>query len=288
MENILKILFVSIIVIVVCMLFFYNYKKKNALNFLKRGIMAHSCGEIDGIHYTNSKEAFENTINKGIKLIEVDFSFTSDNKIVALHPYHKKIYETLGLGYLKKGQLLSYKKFKKIKICDKYTTMDFDDVMSLLKKYKDIYVLIDISKDLDIETTEKMYKIITQKLLKKRLIKRVVVQAGSIDMFETIEKIYDFPIKQFYIQRKRYENNELDEILEYMDTHNGFVTVGCHKGYANEDFANEVHKHGYYFNTFPINDLEEAEKLFKMNVDYICTDDLNYDEINKLREELGN
>ena len=31
-----------------------------------------------------------------------------------------------------------------------------------------------------------MYKIITQKLLKKRLIKRVVVQAGSIDMFEPL------------------------------------------------------------------------------------------------------
>ena len=50
--------------------------------------IAHAGGAIDGIRYTNSKEAILNSISKGAKYIELDLSLTRDGKLVAVHDWH--------------------------------------------------------------------------------------------------------------------------------------------------------------------------------------------------------
>lgn len=256
-----------------------NYSKKYNLNFIKKGIMAHACGSIDGHEYTNSKEAIDLSISEGRYLIEIDFSLTSDNKIVANHKWNKDSYDRLGINYPGENTPLSYNEFMSSSIYGKYTPIDLDGVISYMKKYPDLYILIDITKDLDIKTTKKMYSIIADKLVENGLVNRVVVQAGTIDMFNTIDEIYNFPYKHFYVMEDDYKNGKLDEILSYMDSKEGFISVGAHKDYTDKHFIKEAHKHGYYVAIFPINTKDEAKKFFDMGVDNICTDVLSYNDI---------
>ena len=62
-------------------------------------LMAHALGsvEVSGKRYTytNCKEAFYDSLNRGIKKFEVDLMLTKDNKVVAFHEYSKGIYNRL-------------------------------------------------------------------------------------------------------------------------------------------------------------------------------------------------
>lgn len=287
-KNIFKILFGIVLFIGIGfgVLYGYNksYEKKIDLDFVERGIMAHACGAIDGIDYTNSKEALELSLDKGIRYVEVDFSLTTDNKIVAIHKWNKDSYERLGIEYKGEDKPISYDEFMNCKIENKYTAMDFDDVVAYMEKYPDLYIMIDITKDLDIGITEKMYKIMSEKLAQKNLTDRVVVQAGTKEMFDTIDKIYKFPYKHFYILEKDYNNKDkFKDILAYMNSHEGFISVGAHKDYTDKSFVKKIHKNGYYFGNFPINTTKEAKKFYDMGVDYLCTDDLSYNELKDLK-----
>ena len=57
--------------------------------------IAHALGEYNGIFYSNSKEAFENSYKKGFRQFEADLTKTSDGRVVCFHAYSPKIYEKL-------------------------------------------------------------------------------------------------------------------------------------------------------------------------------------------------
>ena len=59
--------------------------------YMKTDVIAHAGGNYYGLDHTNSKEALEDYINKSsdkeIRVVELDFDFTSDNKLVCSHLY---------------------------------------------------------------------------------------------------------------------------------------------------------------------------------------------------------
>ena len=57
----------------------------NALEFRPPVFIAHAGGAVNGETYTNSLEALEANYAKGFRFFEMDFSWTSDNELVAIH-----------------------------------------------------------------------------------------------------------------------------------------------------------------------------------------------------------
>ena len=53
-------------------------------------MIAHAGGGINGINYSNSIEALNHNYAKGFRYFEMDFSWTSDNKLVCLHDWKKR------------------------------------------------------------------------------------------------------------------------------------------------------------------------------------------------------
>ena len=51
-------------------------------------LIYHAGGGIDGLTYSNSREALEHTLNQGNRFVEVDFLFTSDGQLVCAHDWH--------------------------------------------------------------------------------------------------------------------------------------------------------------------------------------------------------
>ena len=62
-------------------------------------IIVHALGEIDGVTYSNSKEAMENSYYNGKKLLECDLLMTSDNQVVACHDWENWQNSVEGGGY---------------------------------------------------------------------------------------------------------------------------------------------------------------------------------------------
>ncbi len=53
------------------------------------GLIAHAGGGINGLKYTNSLEAMEQSIEHGFKMIELDLLISSDRRIVAVHDWNR-------------------------------------------------------------------------------------------------------------------------------------------------------------------------------------------------------
>ena len=136
--------------------------------------MAHALGGINGQAYTNSKEAIENSYKKGMKLFEVDIKLTSDEKLVCVHGWSKKDYEErLGITYNNENRVMSYEQFINTKIKGKYTTMSFEDLIKYMKKYNDIYVMLDIGRKL-YDETKKIYEDILNIAKNKKILNRLI------------------------------------------------------------------------------------------------------------------
>lgn len=54
-------------------------------------LIAHAGGGIDGVKYTNSKEALLQSIDTGYRLIEIDLLVSSDGEILGAHDWERYI-----------------------------------------------------------------------------------------------------------------------------------------------------------------------------------------------------
>lgn len=93
--------------------------------FHKSSLISHACGGIVNQRramYTNSKEAFSYSIQKGFKLLECDVLLVSDDELVLGHDY-KCFYESEQ---------------------EQYTMMTIKELLDGLKQQAETYCLIDV------------------------------------------------------------------------------------------------------------------------------------------------
>lgn len=116
-----------------------RYYKQSRIIALQKKIdyektVIHACGSIignDGVEYTyvNCLEALNNSLERNNHFIEVDFDWTSDNKLVCYHYLNEDITE---------------KTFLDTKDYDQFTRMSLDTLADVMKMNPDLYVVTDI------------------------------------------------------------------------------------------------------------------------------------------------
>ncbi|CAK2025470.1 glycerophosphodiester phosphodiesterase family protein [Vibrio crassostreae] len=92
------------------------------------GLIAHAGGGINGLKYTNSLEAMEQSIEHGFKMIELDLLISSDGRIVAVHDW-KSFHEMTNSN---NTGSISYKEFESKTIYDKYKTLNISTALDIL------------------------------------------------------------------------------------------------------------------------------------------------------------
>jgi len=104
--------------------------------------IAHAGGTIDGLFYTNSLEALNLSYEKGCKLFELDLTYTSDRKIVAVHYW--EYYKTI-TGYSGKidNTPLTEEEFLSYKIHGEYTPLNMDAINIWFKNHPDATLVTD-------------------------------------------------------------------------------------------------------------------------------------------------
>lgn len=119
-------------------------------------LIAHAGGAIDGNAYTNSLEAMQLSVDSGFKLIELDFSRTSDGSWFATHDWKYWAERTGYTGELPpsldavNGLLKNFRPASSTHgIRGDYTVMSLTDVIELLEKNRDVTIVTD-TKDSDL------------------------------------------------------------------------------------------------------------------------------------------
>jgi len=164
---------------------FYRESKGNLENS-KDFLIAHAGGGIDGHIYTNSREAVENSIEKGYLFIELDLILSKDEKIVAAHDW-KHFYKIADLPLVSgEPQALLLEEFKAQKIHGKYATLAYDDIVGFLEKYESMILVTDKLRDVGKLKEERIFS------------ERTIIESFTLKQYEEAKGVgFKYPAYSF-------------------------------------------------------------------------------------------
>ncbi|WP_289750584.1 glycerophosphodiester phosphodiesterase family protein [Muribaculum intestinale] len=114
----------------------------------EQSYIAHGGGAVDGNMRTNSLEAVEHAISKGVKYIELDLQQTCDGRLVAAHDWCT-FNQLTGRDTLS-DRVPAYNEFKACRILGRYKPMTYETIDSVFSSNSDIILVTDKIKDIEV------------------------------------------------------------------------------------------------------------------------------------------
>jgi glycerophosphoryl diester phosphodiesterase len=269
-----KILLIPILIILV----FFTIKFRKSQNINKKveeeKIIVHAMGGIgDEPMLLNALEGFEEHYKNGCRYFEVDFQRTSDGKLACVHDWETWA-KLCGISSEDDIPIVpTDEQFKSIKIRDKFTPLDIDDIANIIKDHEDIYIVTD-SKRSDVNLFMEDIAQINSAMEKTQsgLSKRVIVQAYNVECLKIMEDFPDFDKIIFTTyQSGLNEDGIIDVIKKYGDD---LFALTIYKKTVNDKIieAAKAEECPVYVHT--VNDIDEAEHFFNMGVFGVYSDTL--------------
>ncbi|MFC3748564.1 phosphatidylinositol-specific phospholipase C/glycerophosphodiester phosphodiesterase family protein [Paenibacillus sp. GCM10012306] len=156
-------------------------------------LIAHALGGIQGSSYTNSYDAFITNYNKGYRLFETDLLLTTDGELAARHDWSKRLQPDLS-GQT--GHSLTSSQFESSLIDGKFRPLLFKDILHLMVKYPDFYLITD-TKEMNKQKIQQQFSTLVEQARKvdASLLNRIIPEIYSPEMYDTVMNIYPFPNK---------------------------------------------------------------------------------------------
>ncbi|EHL15415.1 hypothetical protein HMPREF9629_01910 [Peptoanaerobacter stomatis] len=107
--------------------------------------IAHAGGKVLGIVGTNTLQAMNSSYARGNRILEIDFDWTTDGKIVQLHDWAS--FKKLTGDVFSNSYYMKYEEFKNKKMINSLKQMSIDDTLEWLKNNTDAYIVTDVKED---------------------------------------------------------------------------------------------------------------------------------------------
>lgn len=258
----------------------------SASSFFSDGLMAHALGGLDEACYHNTPAAYQNSINNGFKLYEIDLSMTVDGRLVACHGWSETNCTHTGMEYSPElADTMTYDKLMGMTIHGN-PQMDAREFYAMARKNKSHHFETDIHP----QTGEASAAVIREMLedfnYDPELLDRLIIQAYSKDMFEGIDKVWHF---RNYIYSLRGEMNVIDEVIDFLlDSGIGAIAIRAHYTIDDRVIA-LLHNAGICILAYTVlEDTAECKGLLDKGVDSICTDFVTPEALKNQKTGLGN
>ena len=234
-------------------------------------MVSHAMGGIGGMDYSNCLEAFLENYAEGHRVFEVDFEYTSDGKMVLCHNWKRKLFEAH-----KPYSKTSYKAFMSSKIYGKYTPLDIDGLLLLMRDYPDVIICTD-NKYTDQPTIKKQFTTLVKRaraLNVESVLNRFHVEIYNKKMIETVKQVYPFKSYCYTLYKtfkKAPTKAQLENILSFC-ANNGIRMVSMPVEWWKASYMESYNKYGLEAGIYTTNDREKALQLIEQGVTAICTD----------------
>ena len=236
----------------------------------KMDYIIHAGGEIDEISGTNSLNALQNSFYNGYRFIEMDFSFTSDRRLVCVHDWETDFFR------MNKpvGLVLSSEEFKNQKIIGIYDTLTVEELSSWLRNHGDVYIITEIKNE-NIEGLRYINENCGD--IKNRLI----VQIYNENEYDEVKKMgYDNIIYTLYALTYA-EKTDTSAISDFVKSHD-IAAIAFSDELVSENYINGLKESGARLFVHTINDKNRFEELKAMGISGIYSDVFK----ENLKEEL--
>ena len=234
-------------------------------------LIAHAFGEVDNKIETNSKEAFINAWENGFRVVEGDFTYTSDGVLVLRHDFEKDgSYARLEIK-TDQDKVMDSQTYLNTPIIFTQTPMRAVDLMYLMVEYPDMYLVTD-TKDTDQATVQKQFRDIVniaKNIGHPEVLDRIIPQLYNKEMIKWIKAIH--PFENWIFTLYLYNNPDYDDIANYCKA-NGIQTVTLHVDRATRENVNKLKAKGLKVYAHTTNRYLTMKTLLNAGVDGIYTD----------------
>ena len=253
--------------------FDYSWAEKDENSYI-----AHALGGIDGLDYSNSLEAFEESYRKGFKVFEADLEYTSDGELVLIHNWERALLRRLFGMDLPDDNVetpLSLSEFKSQKIYGKYTPLSFKELLRLMKENPDVYLVID-GKYNEEEEVRKEYRDIVEyaESIDPLLLNRMIPQIYNKGMYDWIMDTYDWKSMIFSWYMYGSAGLEPEPLFDFCEER-GIKICAMKDALENALLDREAFRRDLMIFVYTVNSEEDRKRLFGNGVKGIYTDFLS-------------
>lgn len=237
-------------------------------------LIAHGMGGMEGdTTLTNSYDAFVANYEKGYRVFETDLRLSADGRLVALHDWTAFLYGARGHGEPdpKDRKPIAWSTFKSLKVDRKYRTLDISDIVGLLERYPDAYIVTD-TKDRSPDLVRKEFRLIADALASSPLPgigERIVPQIYNPGMYEVLRTLYPF---SSYIYTLYGSDVTEAEVIRFVKKTPKVKAVTMPTSRVNAAFVSRLSKLGVRTYTHTVNDPSEFEAYRRLGIDGVYTD----------------
>ena len=234
-------------------------------------LIAHALGEVDNKIETNSREAFINAWNNGFRVVEADFTYTSDGALVVRHDFEKAgSYTRLEIPTAG-DKVMDSKTFMETPVIYELTPMRAVELLNLMVEYPDMYLVTD-TKDTDKKTVQRQFRDlvnIAKNIGHPEVLDRVIPQLYNKGMIDWIREIH--PFENWIFTLYLYNNPDYADIANYCKT-KGIQTVTLHVDRATKGNVSKLKAKGLKVYAHTTNRYLTMQGLLNVGVDGIYTD----------------
>jgi glycerophosphoryl diester phosphodiesterase len=217
--------------------------------------IAHAGGAVKDKTYTNSLEALETNYEKGFRFFEVDFSWTSDREVVAIHDWDQSFLEMFFVQ--ENVKIPSKVQFLRFKTKSGLTQLSLEDVLKWAQKKGDVFVVTDVKED-NLKVLEK---------IPAEYRSKIIPQAYT---YQEYGKIVQMGYKKVILTLYRMKVDH-DTVLRFSKNNSPFA-ITMHWSVVQQGLANLLQRNNTKVYAHTINDINNLVSLSKMGVFGIYTD----------------
>ena len=227
--------------------------------------IAHALGGINGETYTNSPDALLLNYALGHRVFEVDLTLTDDNHLVLAHDPPAWSQPTAD-----QPQAFTRANFLSHLISDQYHSADLTQLLRLMQKYPDFYVVTD-SKASDEPTVRRQFEVLVQTAadLDPTLLDRFIIQIYHPTMLDWIMSIH--PWRSVILTLYNYPDWTPENVLDFATT-SGVKFITMWDNWVTADIMQLWQPAGIQVAAHTVNDLNSDQALRKLGVSVIYTD----------------
>ena len=228
--------------------------------FSENRAVAHALGGIDGVTYSNSLEAFHQSVELGFKLLEVDLMLVG-NEVVCFHEGSED-----QLRWRTDEDTTRWPaEYDLARYAGRYRVISARELLDALRDTEGIYLVTDTKGN----NEEVMGRFVhAAQEIDERLVERIIPQIYHPEEATTVEEIGPFPRIILTLYQWNGSNAEVVEAVRSL----GIAAVTMPLPQFSADLVAELRSLGALSYVHTVNEAEEIQRLLEQGVHGVYTD----------------
>lgn len=254
----------------------------------KEHLIANSMGGIAFKYiFMNSSDFVQDKYQEGYRIFKTELKLTSDGVPVCVRGWNEAVFKRLGLDeetYNDMKDGMPYELFEKSVYYEHFKTMNLLTLIEFMNSYADVHLILDVRCDSvsELETIADCLQKRIGENTQKRTVIRIVLKR-EFDVFSTylpyVRFMTDYPNEQ---ECEKY--NICPKDIDYLCGSEKTEWISIRKKQLTDELLEQLRRYQKKYAVFTYNSLGEVLELLKKGIDWIGTDYLSVNDLNRLMD----